>query len=180
MPSPLQTLRARNAASANPVTPGQAAGGLVALVGTITAGLLYASIPKDEGIRYVGYLDIVGIPTKCMGDTRNVVVGKRYTDEQCRESMEEQLVAHAKPVMECTPGLRAAGREYQRAAAVSLAYNIGPAAFCRSSAHRLFNAGKIREACDAFLRWNNAGGKVIRGLVLRRQRERALCLTGVA
>lgn len=181
MPTPLDILRQRNAASGKPaqVTPGQK-GGLAAIVGTVAAGLLYVTIPKDEGLRYVGYLDLVNIPTKCMGDTKNVVVGKRYTEAECRESLDKALVAHAAPVMACTPGLRRDGLDNQRAAAVSLAYNIGSAAYCRSTAARLFNAGNIRGACDAFLRWNNAGGRVIKGLTLRRQRERELCLRGVA
>lgn len=176
----LDTLRARNAAAGKPatVTSGQKSG-LAAIVGAAAATLLYVTIPKDEGLRYVGYLDIVGIPTKCTGDTKNVVVGRRYSDAECRESLDKALVAHAAPVMSCTPGLRSDGLDNQRAAAVSLAYNIGTAAYCRSTAARKFNAGDIRGACDAFLRWNNAGGRVIRGLTLRRQRERALCLTGV-
>ena len=46
----------------------------------------------------------------------------------------------------------------------------------------LEQAGRWAEACDAFLLWNKAGWplKAIRGLTLRRQRERALCLQGVA
>lgn len=175
----LDTLRARNSAAGGQakVSPGQK-GGLAAIVGAAAATLLYVTIPKDEGLRYVGYLDIVGIPTKCTGDTSGVVVGKRYTAAECRESLDKALIAHAKPVMACTPGLRPDGLDNQRAAAVSLAYNIGTTAYCRSTAARKFNAGDIRGACDAFLRWNNAGGRVIKGLTLRRQRERALCLTG--
>lgn len=159
-------------------TPAQK-GGLAAIVGTIAAGVLYVSIPKDEGTVYVGYLDIVGIPTKCTGDIKNVVVGKRYTPEECRESLDRALIAHATPVMKCTPGLRKDGMDYQRAAAVSLAYNIGVNAYCRSTVDRRFDAGNVRGACDAFLAWRFAGGREIRGLKLRRERERVLCLKGV-
>lgn len=160
-------------------TPAQK-GGLAAIVGTIAAGVLYVSIPKDEGMVYVGYLDLVGVPTKCAGDTYDVKVGKRYTVEECRASLDKQLVAHAAPVMQCTPGLRKEGMDYQRAAAVSLAYNIGVNAYCRSTVDRRFDAGNVRGACDAFLAWRFAGGREIRGLKLRRERERALCLRGVS
>jgi len=71
------------------------------------------------------------------------------------------------------------GREQQLIASVSLAYNIGTGGFCRSTAARRFNAGNWRGGCDAFLMWNRAGGRVVRGLTLRRQRERAICLTGL-
>lgn len=46
-------------------------------------------------------------------------------------------------------------------------------------AARRFNAGNWRGGCDAFLMWNRAGGRVVRGLALRRARERALCLKGL-
>jgi len=157
-------------------------GGLAAIVGTLAAGVLYVSIPSDEGMVYVGYLDIARVPTKCAGDTGDVVVGKRYTREECRESLDRQLIAHAKPVMECVPQLKAKGRDYQRAASVSLAYNIGVRAFCNSSVARHFRAGNWQAACDAFLLWDKArvNGvlRPVKGLTLRRERERRLCLTG--
>ena len=159
------------------------AAGLIAVVGTVAAGLLYTSIPEDEGMVYVGYLDIANIPTKCAGDTRDVVVGKRYTVEECRASLDRALVAHAKPVMACVPALQADGLDHARAAAVSIAYNIGTTAFCRSTIARKFNAGDIAGACDGFLSWDKARVKgvlrPVKGLTLRRQRERALCLVDV-
>jgi lysozyme len=59
---------------------------------------------------------------------------------------------------------------------VSLAYNIGMAAFGRSSVLHRHNAGAHDKAADAFLLWNKAGGKVLPGLVRRRNAERALYL----
>ena len=159
-------------------------GTLVALVGAGAAAILAAIVPEFEGTRLVGYLDPVGIPTKCMGDTRNVVVGRRYTSEECRISLEEQLVAHAGPVIACVPAL--AGRTYQAAAAVSFAYNIGTGAFCRSTAARRFNAGDWRGGCRAFNeddagrpQWVTAAGIRLPGLVKRRAAERELCETGL-
>lgn len=65
-------------------------------------------------------------------------------------------------------------------AMVSLAYNIGPAAFRKSSVLRLFNSGMKDGAAEAFLLWNKAGGKVVQGLVNRRKAERELFLKPVA
>lgn len=164
------------------LSTGQKAG-LGAIVGTLAAGLLYITIPEDEGMVYVGYLDIANIPTKCAGDTTNVKVGKRYSVEECRASLDKQLIAHAKPVMECSPGLGKQGMDFQRAAAVSLAYNIGVNAYCRSTVNKRFNAGDTRGACNAILMWDKArvNGvlRPVKGLTLRRQRERALCLRGL-
>ena len=80
-------------------------------------------------------------------------------------------------VVACVPALY--GRPNQAAAAVSLAYNIGWPSFCRSTAARRFNAGQWAAGCDAFTMWNKAGGRVLRGLVARRGRERTLCRTGL-
>lgn len=69
--------------------------------------------------------------------------------------------------------------ENEYGAFVSLAYNVGPDAFKKSSALRHFNAGKKAAAADAILLWNKAGGKISAGLVRRRAAERALFLTPV-
>jgi lysozyme len=58
--------------------------------------------------------------------------------------------------------------------------NIGVGAFCRSSMARLANAGDLRGACNALMLYVNAGAKKnVRGLVLRRTDERAMCLEGL-
>ena len=159
-------------------------GTLVALVGAATAAILVAIVPQFEGTILRGYLDPIGIPTKCMGDTTDVVVGYRYTEAECQASLERQLIAHAAPVLACVPAL--AGRTNQLAASVSFAYNIGTGAFCRSTAARRFNAGDWRGGCRAFNeddagrpQWVTAGGRVLPGLVKRRAAERALCETGL-
>ena len=62
---------------------------------------------------------------------------------------------------------------------LSLAYNIGPGAFAKSSALRKFNMGDKRGAANAIQLWNKAGGRVMKGLERRRAAERALFLTVV-
>ena len=62
-------------------------------------------------------------------------------------------------------------------AIISLTYNIGVNGFKRSSVLRLLKQGDKRNAGDAFLLWNMAGGKVLKGLVNRRKKERELFLS---
>ena len=62
-------------------------------------------------------------------------------------------------------------------AIISLTYNIGVNGFKRSSVLRLLKQGDKQNAADAFLLWNMAGGKVLRGLVRRREKERKLFLS---
>lgn len=196
-------------------------GTLASIVGLATAAMLLRYVPLEESgrkvevtmaadgaatVRHVAgkqylraYLDIVGVPTACDGLTsvngRKITKADRFTEEQCAAMLESELVAHAIPVMRCTPGLSLTipGRDHARFAAVSFAYNVGTGGYCNSGAKRLFNAGKVGPACDAFLPWNKgtfkhpqrgktctrkADGKwlcPIEGLTARRQRERAEC-----
>lgn len=76
----------------------------------------------------------------------------------------------------CVEAALPAVQEHEFSACVSLAYNIGCKAFAGSSVVRFINAGDMRAAADAFLLWNQAGGKVMNGLVQRRKEERAMFL----
>ncbi|HEY9145626.1 MAG TPA: lysozyme, partial [Thiobacillus sp.] len=65
------------------------------------------------------------------------------------------------------------------------AYNVGEDKFCRSTAARLLNEGRVKAACEQIPRWRFAGGKdcAIRanrcyGIVKRRQWEYQTCMEG--
>lgn len=65
------------------------------------------------------------------------------------------------------------------AAVTSFAYNLGVGAYQVSTLRRRINAGQWDEAAAQFGRWVFAGQKLLKGLVLRREAERALfCQTG--
>jgi lysozyme len=65
----------------------------------------------------------------------------------------------------------------QLGALTSLAYNIGVGAFSKSTLLIKLNAGDYAGAADQFLAWKKAGGKVMQGLLNRRQDERKVFLT---
>lgn len=157
--------------------PAKSRKSLAGVVGVACALLLAPFVSGWESggkPRLEAYQDIVGVWTICDGETEGVKPGMRETPAGCAARNEAALIRHAEPVLACTPSLR--GHPHQLAAAVSLAYNIGTGAYCRSTVDRRFDAGQWRAACDAFLMWNKAGGKVVHGLVRRRQAERDLCL----
>ncbi|UYY77806.1 lysozyme [Sphingomonas sp. R1] len=180
-------------------TPGRKT--LASIVGALCASLLLVAMPREEsgrevqvaiapsgdatithvrGVQYLKtYLDIVGVATACDGITRRVKPGQVYTEVQCAQMLEGELVQHALEVQICAPELWGAGRDYQRFAAISLAYNVGAPRFCGSTAAKHFRAGQWVAGCDALRMWNKAGGRVIGGLVRRRERERQACLTGL-
>lgn len=169
---------------ANELTPGQAKAAIGALGAGAIAALAMAviALKPDEGKRNVSYRDIAGIPTSCYGHTGpDVRVGQYRTDAQCEALLKKDAETHMRGVLRCTPGL--ADRPHQLAAATRLAFNIGTSAYCRSTIARRFNAGAWRAACDGFTAWRFArvNGRMVevRGLKLRRERERAACLTGL-
>ena len=63
-------------------------------------------------------------------------------------------------------------------AMVSFSYNVGSGNLASSTLRMKFNRGDYSGAADEFLKWNKAGGKVLNGLVRRREAERALFLSG--
>jgi lysozyme len=69
------------------------------------------------------------------------------------------------------------GHQGQFDALVSFAFNVGLGNLQRSSIRMRYNRGDVEGAADAFLMWTKAAGKVLPGLVKRRNDERALFLT---
>lgn len=66
--------------------------------------------------------------------------------------------------------------QHQYDALVSLVFNIGVGAFANSTLRKMLVNRQYVAAADQFLRWNKAGGKVLRGLVSRRKAERRIFL----
>lgn len=129
-----------------------------------------------EGKSNKAYLDPVQIYTICYGETKNVKRGDYKTDEECYESLADELVEHHEGMMRY---VKVPLSTKEEAAYLSFTYNLGVGAFSRSTLLKKLNAGDRVGACNELLRWTRAGGKVLRGLVLRRQSENKLCLEGV-
>jgi lysozyme len=63
-------------------------------------------------------------------------------------------------------------------AMVSFAFNVGLGNLQSSTLRMKYSRGDYQGAAEEFLKWNKAGGKVLNGLVRRREAERALFLSG--
>ena len=139
-----------------------------------------ALVSAWEGVKLAAYPDRFadGLPTVCFGETRGVKLGDRYTLDQCKKMLGNALVEFETGMRKCliAPD-KVPDKPY--VAFLSLSYNIGTGAFCRSSVARHANAGDYRKACDAIALYNRAGGRVVKGLVNRRADERKLCLEGL-
>lgn len=144
-----------------------------------------ALIKEFEGFRPKAYLDKMAAPpvwTIGYGTTARADVGitpaegMTITEAEAEHYLEKAVNKFAAQI---APAITAPINENEFGAFVSLAYNIGPGAFRKSSALRHFNAGDKARAADNILLFNKAGGKVLRGLVRRREAEKALFLRPV-
>jgi lysozyme len=142
------------------------------IVGLAASGLIAAGLHLSEGDVTHTYLDSIGIPTNCMGNTHGAKLGQTFTKAECAEIDEKNMADTAAGADACTP-LQALPVG-QRAAVVMFAFNVGVPAYCGSAFARKLKA-RDPTACAELSRWVNAGGKPVQGLVYRRARERAIC-----
>lgn len=139
---------------------------------------LLAILNTWEGNEYEVYNDIVGVPTVCQGITgKQVVAGKTYTPAECADLNAKAAAAHGAGFLACVdPDVQRRLKQNQYDAFASWTYNVGITAACKSTAVKKLNAGDTPAACGELLKWNKAGGKVVKGLDNRRRAEYALCI----
>jgi lysozyme len=131
-------------------------------------------IKKWEGSRLQAYRDQAGILTIGYGITGPwITPHTTITQGQAEKLLQERVNVAASAVNKAIP---APLSQNQFDALVSLAYNVGQAAFRGSTLVRLVNERRYAEAADQFLRWDHAAGRVDEGLLKRREAERALFL----
>jgi len=136
-------------------------------------------IKEFEGLRLNAYRDPVGIVTIGYGYTNGagygpgVSLGDTWTAQQAEDMLREGVMRFANHIQR---HFTIKPNPDQFGAFVSLAYNIGWQSFIKSTALKRWNAGDVEGAAEAVTWWNKAGGKVLRGLVRRREAEAALIL----
>jgi len=130
-------------------------------------------IAVHEGYEGNAYQDIVGIWTIGFGTTEGVRPNQTITPVAALQRKLTDVQKFEGALKQCVT-VPLSQNEYD--AYISLAYNIGSGAFCNSTLVRLLNQGQYDMACQQILRWNRAGGKVVQGLVNRRQAEYKLCI----
>lgn len=147
-----------------------------------------AAVAIFEGFSEPAYKDIIGIPTICYGETKNVHMGDRATRAECDEKLSARLVEFNEGINKC---IKVDIPDPVRVGMVSLAYNNGAEAVCSSSIPRKIAAGDLAGACKTILDFNGVcvkrdpvtkkclEKKVIKGLVNRRKVEYDICMKGI-
>lgn len=152
-----------------------------------TAAAISLAIPalqKFEGIWLTARIDRIGTgqpPTVCYGATRAEIptlkVGQKFTLEECKKLLEQSLPKYTALIAPC---IRVPISPLTRAALISMSYNAGPAAVCKSSVVAKLNAGNAAGACEAIKTWYiRARGVVVKGLINRRAEESMMCSQGL-
>jgi len=147
---------------------------------TTAAAIASALAIPAEGLRQWAYYDPPGILTVCYGSTKDVVKGRKYSLEECKDRLDADMMEAIVTVDRCVPN----APPMVLAAFGDAVYNIGPKIACStesSTAARLLKAGQWDAACKQLPRWDKArvAGQMISlpGLTKRRKAEEILCLS---
>jgi lysozyme len=161
-----------------------------ATVAALCAAAAVVCLPltqSSEGLKNRAYLDPAHILTVCYGETKGVDPARIYSNDECAAKLRHRLANDYAPrIAECLPQVATERRIKVFGALLDAAYNAGPAAVCKSRMARSIRAGQWAQACNGFLGWyttarNRKTGQriALRGLVIRRQKEAALCRQGL-
>lgn len=131
-----------------------------------------------EGCRLIAYRDPVGIWTIGYGHTgSDVKRGMQITQAQADKLLMDDLARFERAVDQA---VKVPLTDNQFGALVSFAFNVGVAAFEKSTLLKKLNQGNYSAVPGELARWNRAGGKLLAGLVNRRAAEAGLWATRVS
>jgi lysozyme len=130
---------------------------------------------RFEGLYLHPYLCPAGVPTVGLGSTR-YLDGRAVllTDPPITRALAERMLAQSiqrtylPAVRKLCPQIDSPQR---LAAIIDFCYNLGGPKLAGSTLRRRINAGRWEDVPAELRRWNRGGGRVLRGLVLRRDSE---------
>ena len=134
-----------------------------------------------EGFKSHPYHCSAGVSTIGMGTT-HYEDGKKVTmhdkpisEKRAREILEYEINTHYGKRTEhyVVNGTT----QNQLDSLISFAYNLGVGALKNSTLLKYHNQSRHKDAANEFLKWTHSNGRVLKGLVRRRQAERDLYLS---
>jgi lysozyme len=156
----------------------------------VTSASGVKAIAQHEGLVLETYEDPIGILTIGYGHTGSEAFpGNKITQKKAMQLLKEDLKTAEAIIAKY---VKVPLTQPQLDALVSFVLNVGPGAkgkkdgFVRlkngrqSTILRKLNEGDYFGAAEELPKWKNAGGKPLRGLIIRRAEERALFLSGTS
>ena len=130
-----------------------------------------ALIKKFEGCELEAYQCSAKVWTIGYGHTKDVVEGMTISKEEAEEMLVDELHEYENYINQY---VTTALSQNQFDALVSWVYNLGPANLKASTLLKVLNQGEYEDVPAQIKRWNKAGGKVLEGLIRRREAEACL------
>lgn len=130
-----------------------------------------ALIKKFEGLELEAYKCAAGVWTIGYGHTKNVQEGDVISESHADHMLEVELEEFEGYIND---NVTVALSQNQFDALVSWVYNLGPANLKASTMLKVLNSGDYEGVPAQIKRWNKAGGKVLEGLIRRREAEALL------
>lgn len=130
-----------------------------------------ALIKKFEGCRLESYLCSAGVLTIGYGHTREVLEGAQITQGEADEMLWEDIKSFEGYVNDL---VFVPLKQCQFDALVCWTFNLGATNLAESTMLKKLNALEYAEVPYQMRRWNRARGKVLDGLVRRREAESLL------
>ena len=137
------------------------------------------------GYGHVLYQEQIRLPVVRVEDKEIPIIRKEFpikpednrvwTKNEIDELFRADVQTFERGVLRLVPGV--SGRQGSFDALVSFAFNAGLGNLQRSQIRMRANRGDWEGAADAFRQWTKGGGKVLPGLVKRREAEIALFLS---
>lgn len=130
-----------------------------------------ALIKRYEGCRLKAYKCPAGVWTVGYGHTKGVTFAMTITQAQADQFLQDDIA----PIESQLNDLQINFRQGQFDALVSFIFNLGIGNFNKSTLKkRIITGAEDSVIVSEFKRWNKAGGKVLPGLVARREAECAM------
>lgn len=130
-------------------------------------------IAELEGCKLEAYLCPAKVWTIGVGHTKGVKEGDKITKEQAISLLKKDVNIAEKTINKF---VLIQLNQNQFDALVSFVFNVGAKAFKHSTLLKFLNANHIPLAAGQFDRWNKVKGKVCKGLINRRKKEKELFL----
>lgn len=134
-------------------------------------------VKRHEGLRLVGYICPAGYPTVGYGHTLGVRLPLTITMETAEQLLQEDMEIAVVQTLRYCPVLIDASPERQ-AAIADFVFNLGAGRLQASTLRRRINHGEYDLVPDELRKWKWGGGRILPGLVKRREEEAILWQSG--
>jgi lysozyme len=138
-------------------------------------------IKRFEGVKHRPYRDCIGLWTvgigHLIGDGKQLPdsYNRTFTESEVDELLRKDLVRFERSIGML---IKVPLRQCEYDSLCSFVFNLGCGTLQRSTLRQKLNRGDKEGASKEILKYNKAGGKIVKGLVTRRNDEYQLFLRG--